>query len=208
MPWPALTAAAVNLSTLFIALLRRNSEASPLKVFVPLLVTTLMTPPARPPYSAGAWLVNTLNSWIAACGKSCRGSPAFVDMFIVPSARLLLVNWSVPAPTCALLRRGRVPSWLVPGRSSASVTAARFATGSISICCCVMTAATSLFVTSTTGACPVTTSDSVRVLRLIEMSWRISRLMEIARFVTVAVVKPTSSAFSSYLPSGTAPNRY
>src|SRR5258705_10893252 len=32
--------------------------------------------------------------------------------------------------------------------------------------------------------------------------------MEMVRSVTVAVVKPTSSALSSYLPSGTAPKRY
>ena len=32
--------------------------------------------------------------------------------------------------------------------------------------------------------------------------------MEMVRFVTVAVVKPTSSALISYLPSGTAPKRY
>src|SRR5258705_10989940 len=102
-------------------LLRKNSYPSPLNVFVPLLVTKLMTPPARPPYSAGGWLVNTLNSWMAADGKSCRGSPALVDMFIVPSARLLLVNWMVPAPTRASLRRGRVTSSLDPGYSSARV---------------------------------------------------------------------------------------
>ena len=118
-------------------------------------------------------------------------------MFIVPSARLLLVNCSVPAPTCALLRRGRVPSWLVPGSSNASVTAARFATGSISICCCVITEETSLLVTSTTGACPVTVTDSCSVLSPIVMFCCSSRLIVRVRLVTVAVVKPTSSALIS-----------
>ena len=56
------------------------------------------------------------------------------------------MNCSVPAPICALLRRGRVPSCLVPGSSRARVTAARLATGSISICSCVMTDETSLLV--------------------------------------------------------------
>ena len=52
----------------------------------------------------------------------------------------------------------------------------------------MIVAATSLFVTSTTGAWPVTVTDSCRVVRFMTRFCCSSRLTVITRFVTVAVV--------------------
>ena len=75
------------LSNLFIALRllsRKNSNTSPLNLFVPLLVAVRTTPPTAP-YSAEDWLRLTLNSRIADCGTSRCCWPELFDMFMPPS---------------------------------------------------------------------------------------------------------------------------
>ena len=71
----------------FSVLSRKYSKASPWNSLVPDLETTVIMPPVERPNSAFDCIVLTLNSRIASCGKSCRGSPCCAQLLETPSER-------------------------------------------------------------------------------------------------------------------------
>ncbi len=164
---------------------------------MPLLVAIDTAPPAVQPYSAGDWLSITLNSWIADCGKSCRGSPVFPSLFQTPSTSSADPFVKAPAPMLEFALRARTASWLVPGISSARSIGCRVASGSICIWSCVMTPETSVFVTSTMGASPVTVTDSFSPCTCMVTLRVISVPVVSVIGGTSTAPKPASSAFTS-----------
>src|SRR5262249_56383306 len=112
-------------------------------------------PGARPTQGLYCALM-TLNSCTASWGRLWRGSPSSTITLYIPSTMLVvLLNVSDP-PMFTVGKNDRVASRPVPGTSSASERYCRELIGSVSICCCVMTADTSDLVVSTTGDSPVT----------------------------------------------------
>src|ERR1051325_1462883 len=98
---PASTAACANLSRRFMAWLRKNSNASPAKVFVPLLVTIDTVPPGRQPYCAGCCELCTANSRTPACGMSLRGSAVLAAPVGPPPAREIVDGVPLAPPADA-----------------------------------------------------------------------------------------------------------
>ncbi len=160
------------------------------------MVAKLTAPPAVHPYSAGDWLTNTLNSRMAACGKSCRGSPVLPSLFQTPSTSSADPLVNAPAPMLELALRGRTASWFVPGIRSARSIGCRVASGSICICSCVMTPDTSTLAVSMIGASAVTDTDSCTpcscMVTFCPSSLPTLRTMS----VTSTAPKPCNSAFS------------
>src|SRR5258705_3742954 len=107
---PASTPACANLSRRFIAWLRKNSNASPVNMLVPLLVTIDTVPPGRQPYCAGCCDVWTANSRTPACGMSLRGYAVFAVTFGTPSTRKFVDAVPIAAPTDAFGRLTRAVS--------------------------------------------------------------------------------------------------
>ena len=128
---------------------------------------------------------------------SLRGSAVFAVTFGTPSTRKFVEAVPIAAPTDAFGRFTRAVSCPVAGTSSVRFTTDRSCTGSTEICTCVTTAPTSVLVVSTTGASPVTVTDSWSVCTPIRMSFGYSRPIVRTMSFTSTVPKPWSSAFSS-----------
>ena len=94
-------------------------------------------------------------------------------------------------------RRTCVKSMVVPGSSGTRLAGWRSDIGSVSICSCVMTCATSVRVTSMTGATPDTVTVSCRFWTSIFTSCRNCDPSVSVSRSTATVAKPASSAFSS-----------
>src|SRR5205814_10147180 len=140
---------------------RKYSNASPRSALLPDFVTTCTTPPVARPNSALGRALVTLNSSTASSGRSWRGSPSSTQLLIVPSTTLPVPLNVIEPPTFTVAKNDRVASTVVPGMSSASDRYWRELIGSVSICCCVTTPATSDFVVSMTGVVPATVTVSV-----------------------------------------------
>jgi hypothetical protein len=102
----------------------------------------------------------------------------------------------IEPPTFTVAKNERVPSMVVPGMSSASDRYWRELIGSVSICCCVTTPATSDFVVSMTGAVPATVTVSLTLWSFIEKSLISDRPIVIVMFRVSVVAKPCSSTFT------------
>src|SRR5262245_46040050 len=202
----------------FSAVLRKNSQASPVMRFAPLRYETLTVAPAARPYSA-LWLLVTTRNSPTASGEGCITwfeKPWLLVPYALlstPSIRKLLnvlrrpFTLNAPSRGVALaLELLLSADWRTPVVSSASAEYSRPLSARPRIWSPVITWLRWLVSVSTSGDAAVTRICSLSAAIVIDRSTRSRAATCTCTLSTSAIEKPLFSAETTYTPGRTVLN--